>query len=198
MVGKIICTGLGPGDPDLISVRSDRLIRAARHVAYFRKAGRPGQARRIVEGMLAASVTEYPMEYPVTTELPFGSAEYNRLLASFYDDWAQRLQTLVAGYRPALQQARWLGIEIALAANDLTGAQALLTQAILRGCASRESRRGCRRCRRKARRPGERAGTSWGRCRTSAQANSRVMATSTMPAGLDRSARSSRGAGCRT
>ena len=70
-MGKIICTGLGPGDPDLISVRSDRLIRAARHVAYFRKAGRPGQARRIVEGMLAPDVTEYPMEYPVTTELPF-------------------------------------------------------------------------------------------------------------------------------
>jgi len=95
-VGKIICTGLGPGDPDLISVRSDRLIRAARHVAYFRKAGRPGQARRIVEGMLAADVTEYPMEYPVTTELPFGSAEYNRLLASFYDDWATRLAGLAA------------------------------------------------------------------------------------------------------
>ncbi|HOE40864.1 MAG TPA: M48 family metalloprotease [Rhodoferax sp.] len=41
----------------------------------------------------------------------------------------QRLQTLVAGDRPALQQARWLGIEIALAANDLAVAQALLTQA---------------------------------------------------------------------
>jgi precorrin-2/cobalt-factor-2 C20-methyltransferase len=95
-LGKIICTGLGPGDPDLISVRSDRLIRAARHVAYFRKAGRPGQARRIVEGMLAADVTEYPMEYPVTTELPFGSAEYNQLLASFYDDWATRLASLAA------------------------------------------------------------------------------------------------------
>ena len=95
-MGKIICTGLGPGDPDLISVRSDRLIRAARHVAYFRKAGWPGQARRIVEGMLAADVTEYPMEYPVTTELPFGSARYKALLAAFYDDWAMRLAALAA------------------------------------------------------------------------------------------------------
>ena len=95
-MGKIICTGLGPGDPDLISVRSDRLIRAARHVAYFRKAGRPGQARRIVEGMLAADVTEYPMEYPVTTELPFGSVEYKQRLARFYDDWAERLAALAA------------------------------------------------------------------------------------------------------
>ena len=93
-MGKIICTGLGPGDPDLISVKSDRLIRSARHVAYFRKAGRAGQARRIVEGMLAADVTEYAMEYPVTTELPFDSPAYNQALAQFYDDWADRLALL--------------------------------------------------------------------------------------------------------
>ena len=61
-MGKIICTGLGPGDPDLISVKSDRLIREAAHLAYFRKAGRAGQARRIVEGMLSPTVTEYAME----------------------------------------------------------------------------------------------------------------------------------------
>ncbi|MDB5573519.1 MAG: precorrin-2 C(20)-methyltransferase [Tardiphaga sp.] len=94
ITGKIICTGLGPGDPDLISVRSDRLIRAARHVAYFRKAGRPGQARLIVNGMLASDVTEYPMEYPVTTEIPFDSADYRQLLGSFYDTWATRLARL--------------------------------------------------------------------------------------------------------
>lgn len=93
-MGKIICTGLGPGDPDLMAVRSDRLIRAAAHVAYFRKKGRKGQARRIVDGMLAAGVTEYAMEYPVTTELPFDSPEYIDALARFYDDWADRLATV--------------------------------------------------------------------------------------------------------
>ncbi|KAF0174393.1 MAG: precorrin-2/cobalt-factor-2 C20-methyltransferase [Rhodobacteraceae bacterium] len=93
-MGKIICTGLGPGDPDLISVKSDRLIRGAAHVAYFRKAGREGQARRIVSSMLAAGVTEYPMEYPVTTELPFDSPEYIEALARFYDGWADRLADL--------------------------------------------------------------------------------------------------------
>ena len=93
-MGKIICTGLGPGDPDLMSVRADRLIRSAAHVAYFRKAGRQGQARRIVNGMLAAGVTEYAMEYPVTTELPFDSPEYITALARFYDDWATRLADL--------------------------------------------------------------------------------------------------------
>ncbi|GGI22282.1 precorrin-2 C(20)-methyltransferase [Bradyrhizobium guangdongense] len=93
-MGRIICCGLGPGDPDLMSVRADRTVRAAKHVAYFRKKGRPGQARRIVEGMLAADVTEYPMEYPVTTEIAFDSAEYVQLLAGFYDEWAERLARL--------------------------------------------------------------------------------------------------------
>lgn len=92
--GRIICAGLGPGDPDLISVRSDRVVRGARHVAYFRKPGRQGQARRIVEGMLAADAVEHAMEYPVTTELPFDSTEYNDLLSAFYDDWARRLRDM--------------------------------------------------------------------------------------------------------
>ena len=91
-IGKIICAGLGPGDPDLISVRSDREIRAAHHIAYFRKAGRAGQARRIVTGLLRADAVEHAMEYPVTTELPFDGPEYNDALARFYDDWAARLR----------------------------------------------------------------------------------------------------------
>jgi precorrin-2/cobalt-factor-2 C20-methyltransferase len=93
-MGRIICCGLGPGNPDLMSVRADREIRAATQVAYFRKKGRPGQARRIVEGMLANNVREYPMEYPVTTELAFDSEQYVRALASFYDEWADRLGAL--------------------------------------------------------------------------------------------------------
>ena len=93
-MGKVICAGLGPGDPDLISVRADRAIRNARQIAYFRKKGRAGQARRIVAHMLAEGVAEHAMEYPVTTEIPFDSPEYNRLLAAFYDDWTARLAAL--------------------------------------------------------------------------------------------------------
>ncbi|MGR3640464.1 precorrin-2 C(20)-methyltransferase [Alterinioella nitratireducens] len=95
-MGKVICTGLGPGDPELMSVRSDRLIRGARHVAYFRKAGRKGQARQIVEGMLREDVTEHAMEYPVTTEIAVSDPEYNRILSAFYADWADRLEALAA------------------------------------------------------------------------------------------------------
>lgn len=93
-MGKVICAGLGPGDPELMSVKSDRAIRGARHLAYFRKKGRAGQARRIVEGMLRDDVVEYAMEYPVTTELRFDSSEYRAQLVAFYEEWADRLEAL--------------------------------------------------------------------------------------------------------
>jgi precorrin-2/cobalt-factor-2 C20-methyltransferase len=93
-MGKIICTGLGPGDPDLMSLRAHRAVAQATQVAYFRKAGRAGQARRIVNGLLREDAVEHAMEYPVTTELPFDSPEYIDALARFYDDWAGRLKVL--------------------------------------------------------------------------------------------------------
>ena len=95
-MGKVICVGLGPGDPELMSVKAHRLIGAASHVAYFRKQGALGQARKIVDGMLTPDVVELAMEYPVTTEIPFTDPEYNRLLSVFYQDWAERLAECAA------------------------------------------------------------------------------------------------------
>ncbi len=92
--GTIYGVGLGPGDPELMSVKADRLIRAARHVAYFRKAGRAGHARRIVEGLLHADAREYPMEYPVTTEISFRDPAYNEMLGAFYAKCTRHLRGL--------------------------------------------------------------------------------------------------------
>ena len=95
--GTIYGVGLGPGEPDLISVRADRLLRSAMHVAFFRKAGRAGQARRIVNGMLPAQVTEFPMEYPVTTEIAVDDPAYNATLSAFYTGCTDHLRALVDG-----------------------------------------------------------------------------------------------------
>ncbi|SNS94908.1 precorrin-2 C(20)-methyltransferase [Antarctobacter heliothermus] len=94
--GTVYGTGLGPGDPDLMSVRADRLVRRTRHVAYFRKAGRAGRARGIVNGMLREDVVEFAMEYPVTTEIPLSDPRYNDILSAFYGDCVAHLKALVA------------------------------------------------------------------------------------------------------
>lgn len=82
--GTIHGVGLGPGAADLMSVRADRLVRGARHLAFFRKKGRPGHARTLVEGMLRADVIEFPMDYPVTTEIAVTDPAYNERLSAFY------------------------------------------------------------------------------------------------------------------
>lgn len=92
--GTIYGVGLGPGDPELMSVKADRLVRNATHVAYFRKAGRPGRARGIVAGMLRADACEHPMDYPVTTEIPLADPRYNAALSAFYAQACAHLRAL--------------------------------------------------------------------------------------------------------
>lgn len=92
--GKIYGLGLGPGDPDLMSVKTHRLLTNARHVAFFRKKGRTGQARKMVDGLIPEGAIEFPMEYPVTTEIPVTDPRYNELLSAFYAEVSVHLRSL--------------------------------------------------------------------------------------------------------
>lgn len=96
-IGTIHGVGLGPGDPDLMSVRADRLVRDARHLAFFRKKGGAGRARRTVEGMLRPDVVEYAMDYPVTTEIAVADPAYDERLSTFYAECTRHLATLALG-----------------------------------------------------------------------------------------------------
>jgi precorrin-2/cobalt-factor-2 C20-methyltransferase len=93
-VGTIYGVGLGPGDPELMSVRADRLVRAARHVAYFRTAGLAGRARAIVDDMLRPDAREYLINYPATTEIALTDPRYNETLSAFYASATAHLRTL--------------------------------------------------------------------------------------------------------
>lgn len=92
--GRIYGVGLGPGDPDLMSVRADRLLRGSKHIAFFRKLGRKGRARTCVEGLLRDDAVEFAMEYPVTTEIPLSDPRYNEVLSEFYETCTQHLCSL--------------------------------------------------------------------------------------------------------
>lgn len=95
--GTVHGVGLGPGSADLMSVRADRLVRGAGHVAYFRKQGRSGHARRIVDGLLRPDAVEIAMEYPVTTEIPLSDPRYNACLSDFYAGCTERLLETARG-----------------------------------------------------------------------------------------------------
>ncbi|MFD2180639.1 precorrin-2 C(20)-methyltransferase [Rhodoplanes azumiensis] len=91
MTATVYGVGLGPGDPELISVKADRLVRGAAVVAYFCKAGRTSNARTIAAGLLSPDVVEIAMAYPVTTEIAFKDPAYNAALKEFYQDCVARL-----------------------------------------------------------------------------------------------------------
>ncbi len=90
--GTIYGVGLGPGDTDLMTLRAHRLLTGAQHVAYFRKAGRPGQARRIAQDLIPEGAEEIAMEYPVTTEIPLSDPRYNEILSAFYAECTAQLR----------------------------------------------------------------------------------------------------------
>ncbi|MTW17855.1 precorrin-2 C(20)-methyltransferase [Rhodoplanes serenus] len=97
--GSVFGVGLGPGDPELISVKAARLIATASVVAYFCKAGRTSNARTIAAGLLPAGIAEIAMAYPVTTEIDVADPAYNTALAAFYDACVARLAAETAAGR---------------------------------------------------------------------------------------------------
>ncbi|MEM9709820.1 MAG: precorrin-2 C(20)-methyltransferase [Pseudomonadota bacterium] len=92
--GTIYGVGLGPGDPDLMTLKAARIVQNTRHIAYFHRSDQPGHGRKIVEGMLREDVVEHGMAYPMTTELPADDPAYVSALAGFYECWATRLGDL--------------------------------------------------------------------------------------------------------
>lgn len=82
--GRLFGIGLGPGDPELLTVKAVRLIQAAAVVGYFAKAGRRGHAREIVDRWMTGNAEELPLYYPMTTEHAFDSPVYVSVLAEFY------------------------------------------------------------------------------------------------------------------
>ncbi len=94
MTGTVYGVGLGPGDPELMSVRAHRLLTNARHVAFFRKAGRAGQARTLAGDLVPTDAVEFAMEYHVTTEIPLSDPTYNETLSGFYAKVTDHLAAL--------------------------------------------------------------------------------------------------------
>jgi precorrin-2/cobalt-factor-2 C20-methyltransferase len=81
--GTLYGIGVGPGDPELLTLKAARLVQAAPVVAYPAAEQRPSIARGIVSAYLHADQIELPLRFPLS-----GSA----LPAQrFYDEAAEQL-----------------------------------------------------------------------------------------------------------
>ncbi|MGP0060128.1 MAG: precorrin-2 C(20)-methyltransferase [Beijerinckiaceae bacterium] len=84
-LGRFYGVGLGPGDPELVTIKAAKLLASGLVVAYFAKQGGRGRARRILEPWLNPASEELPLSYPLTTEVDFCDPAYVTALRSFYE-----------------------------------------------------------------------------------------------------------------
>jgi precorrin-2 C20-methyltransferase/precorrin-3B C17-methyltransferase len=89
--GRLFGVGVGPGDPELVTVKARRIIEAAHVIAYPVARRRPGVARRIAAHYLRDDQLELALIYPVTTEPTEHPGGYDAALRAFYDASAAEL-----------------------------------------------------------------------------------------------------------
>jgi precorrin-2 C20-methyltransferase/precorrin-3B C17-methyltransferase len=91
VTGRLYGVGLGPGDPELITLKAARLIAEADVIAFHAGVGKQSNARRIAAGLIPDGVVEEELRYPVTTGETAHVGGYAGAMADFYEESATRL-----------------------------------------------------------------------------------------------------------
>ncbi|MEV6228404.1 precorrin-2 C(20)-methyltransferase [Saccharopolyspora shandongensis] len=89
--GTLFGVGLGPGDPELVTVKAARLIERAEVIAYHSARHGRSIARSVAEPYLRPGQVEEALVYPVTTETTDHPGGYQGAIDEFYADCAARL-----------------------------------------------------------------------------------------------------------
>lgn len=91
MTGTLYGVGVGPGDPDLMTVKAVEVIRAAPVVAFFAKRGKTGNAWETAKQHVGTGAERLALTYPYTVELPPQHTDYVAALERFYRESAARI-----------------------------------------------------------------------------------------------------------
>jgi precorrin-2/cobalt-factor-2 C20-methyltransferase len=88
MTGTLYTVSVGPGDPELLTLKAVRILGAVPCYAFFAKRGRPGHAVGIARGHLRADAEVLRFDYPFTTEIPPDHPDYRIAIDAFYEQAA--------------------------------------------------------------------------------------------------------------
>ncbi|WP_280312996.1 SAM-dependent methyltransferase, partial [Nocardia abscessus] len=104
--GKLWGVGLGPGDPELVTVKAANVIAAADVIAFHSARHGRSISRRIAAPYMRPGQLEEHLVYPVTTETTDHPGGYQGAIDEFYEQAAERLAGhLAAGRSVALLAA---------------------------------------------------------------------------------------------
>lgn len=78
MTGTLYGLGIGPGDPELVTLKALRLLRACPVIAYLAANDGESFARSIVAGYLPGDQTELPIRIAMSADPTGGQAVYDR------------------------------------------------------------------------------------------------------------------------
>lgn len=92
MKGQLFGVGVGPGDPELLTLKALRVLQRVDVIAYFTRKGKLGHARSIVSSHLSGFHHEEPLVYPLTTEIDHRDPRYTAALDEFYCQSEVRLR----------------------------------------------------------------------------------------------------------
>ncbi|MEM6588022.1 MAG: precorrin-2 C(20)-methyltransferase [Pseudomonadota bacterium] len=85
MSGTLYGIGLGPGDPELMTLKAHRLISSAKVIAYPTLAGADSFARSIAAGIIPEDAREIIMDVPMSVERAPAQAAYDAGAAQIAD-----------------------------------------------------------------------------------------------------------------
>jgi precorrin-2 C20-methyltransferase / precorrin-3B C17-methyltransferase len=89
--GRLFGVGVGPGDPELMTLKARRVIEEAAVIAFPQARHGRSVARRVAAPYLREGQIEVALTFPVTTEPTESPEAYERALQEFYDASAAEL-----------------------------------------------------------------------------------------------------------
>ena len=90
--GTLFGVGVGPGDPELMTVKAVQVLAKARVVGFFAKRGKLGNAHATAKLLIRDDAELLPLIYPYTVELSPRHPDYIAAMRAFYDDAAAQIK----------------------------------------------------------------------------------------------------------
>ena len=90
--GQLYVIGVGPGDPELVTVKAVKYIEKADIIAFPTAKGASGNAKSTIEPYITKDHQLMSLTYPVTAGPVADSETYLPLMKNFYDSTAQEMK----------------------------------------------------------------------------------------------------------